>query len=874
MDSADIRELMNKASDQGWVALADSDFNAADNHYAAAVDAARELHDLLAEAVFLSYLAVAKRGNGNDNLARELLEQSLHIAECQEDLRIFAHVSYLLAELEADAGDESAAIVSLWRALDAALEAGDMGTGTVEVTFGKLGQIYLNRLQLEEAAECFRQAAEYSEALEGSPNRVAWLGNLGHTYFELKEFQSAMETYQEALKDAERLGDVRASSKCLASEGLVHFEEGRFEEAAVCLQHALELARESEDKKSEAAWLGNIGNVLLKQGHIEEARTFCRSALDLAIELGDKRTEAAHFDSLGDSFAIEGDYSSALEYYDQATKAALEATDRPGERVYFANRGRALHKLGRNSEAYTSYEHALELFEEQRGNLRSDTLKTSFAAAGHDIYRDMIQLCVESGRRVEALEYVGRAKSRAMLDLLANSPIDISELESVKDDAIAKLIAREKDLKSRISGLERMFGQGGDMETGHRGVQVSAVDVPKLYREWRNVVDQLERRHPQYAYMISVPTLKFEDLKDLWKQGKLQSDAAVIEFFCADEILIAACIRDGAEQPEVHVLMKDQIIDLEAQLLDFLEMSATEGWEVPVSLCRRLYEHLLAPLISNLPASIERLVLVPHGGLHRLPFAALHDGQRYLIERFAISVIPSASLIQSLGNDDAAASSEDTCYLVSAISDYSATRDEGIVFSARLRSAAGLEDLTYTLEEGETVFGLASEVASEVRFLTNEEVKDGLLHHFREYSVIHFAGHAVFYPEAPMASGLVLADGSVLTAARILQDSTFRTNRGRLLVLSACQTGVNVITTGGEIIGLARALIYAGMRNIISSLWEVADRSTAGLMQDFHRIWQGGKIPIALALRESQCRALRDGQPIHAWAPFVHTGID
>lgn len=869
LNSTDIREQMNDASDRGWQALEQSDYSTADTQYSQALNAARQLQDMLAAAVFLSYLAVAKRGSGNKDEARVLLEQSLEIAEAESDLRVVAHVSYLLSELDCDDNDENAAIVQLWRALDAALEVRD--GGTAEVSFGKLGEIYRNRGWLEQAAECFSQA---SEIMPDGPNRVAWLGNLGQTLAEMNDFASAMEIYKQALAEAEKRGDLKASSRCFASKGLVYFEERRFDEAAVCFEQALQLARDTSDKKAEAAWLGNVGNVLLKQGKVEDARTFCRAGLELARELGDKRTEAAHFDSLGDCYAAEEDFEQALSYYELAAAAAAAAKDRPGERVYFANQGKALYRLGKDSEAYKAYEHAVELFEEQRGRICSDALKTSFAASGQEIYKDVIQLCVDTGRRVEALEYVGRAKSRAMLDLLANSPIDISELAAVDDDTIARLISKEMELRSRIAGLERMFGQGGDMETGHRGVQVSADDVPKLYKEWRDIVDQLKRRHPAYAGMVSVDTLKFGDLKRLWDQNRLQSNAAIIEFFWTEEFLLAACIREGIAQPETHLLNRDEIAELEAELWDFLEMSATEGWEVPVSLCRRLYDRLMAPLIGDLPDSIERLVLVPHGGLHRLPFAALHDGERYLIEKYAISVIPSASLIGLLGSDETAQQGESTRYLVSAISDYSATRDEGIVFSARLRSSAGLEDLSYTLEEGQTVFGLANEIAIDARLLTNEEVKDGLLHHFREYSVIHFAGHAVFNPEEPLASGLVLSDGSVLTAARILEDSTFRTSCGKLLVLSACQTGVNVITTGGEIIGLARALIYAGMRNIISSLWEVADLSTAGLMQDFHRIWQGGRSTIADALREAQCRALKEGQPVHAWAPFVHTGID
>jgi CHAT domain-containing protein len=125
-----------------------------------------------------------------------------------------------------------------------------------------------------------------------------------------------------------------------------------------------------------------------------------------------------------------------------------------------------------------------------------------------------------------------------------------------------------------------------------------------------------------------------------------------------------------------------------------------------------------------------------------------------------------------------------------------------------------------------------------------------------------------------MASGLVLSDGSILSAASILEGNALRTERGRLLVLSACQTGVNVVTEGGEILGLARALMYAGMPNLVLSLWEVADRSTAELMQDFHTCWQSGKISVAQALRHAQLKAIAAKQPVHAWAPFIHFGIE
>ena len=189
------------------------------------------------------------------------------------------------------------------------------------------------------------------------------------------------------------------------------------------------------------------------------------------------------------------------------------------------------------------------------------------------------------------------------------------------------------------------------------------------------------------------------------------------------------------------------------------------------------------------------------------------------------------------------------------------------------------------MEEANNIASLGKGTVGGTTLITNEQVKESLPKMFGDYEVVHFAGHAVFNADEPLASGLVLADGSILSAASILEGSALRTRRGRLLVLSACQTGVNVVTDGGEILGLARALMYAGMPNLVLSLWEVADRSTADLMQDFHSFWQAGKvgnagakesgkITIAEALRQAQLKALAAKQPIHAWAPFIHFGIE
>lgn len=875
--SRNSTEQIEDFAGEGWSALERGDWMGAEQAYTSAMKLARELGDPVQEALFRSYRGEARRGQERYQEAREDVEHALAVAMSEGCPQLVAHTQYMLAAMDTDVYDYSKAEDRLMAALDAALECKD--EAATEVALAMLGHICTQTGRLETAYQCFERALE---ARPDSPNQATWLGNIANTLADMGVFDKAIDTYHQAMEYARSQGDLSTEAKCHASEGFTHLQQEDFGKALECYQRALQVSNEDANPHFKSSWLGALGNVYLRLGQTDKAWEAAEEGLRLAKELKDRHEEAAHLDTLGDCLLERGETEKALSHYSSAWEIGKSISDMLGERIYLSNMARAHKRMGNSDKALELFRKAIELFEVQRGQLKSDAYKTTFAGTGQNLYRDTIQACLESGHRIEALEYVGRAKSRAILDLLKNSPIDISELEHRGDDSISKLVLRERELSQQIASLERIYWQGPmDMDPGHRGVTVAPEDAPKLYDEWLDVVEKLKRRHPNYANMVAVDVLNFSDVLQLWGEnsGKtaLPQQTAVVEFFLSDQFLMTAAVWSGATQPEINIIFDTkELAGLLNDVSDLLEMSSTEGWEVPVSLCKRIYQRIFGQIGEKLPADVTRLIVVPHGVLHRVPFAALHDGSTYLIERYSLSYLPSLSLIPILAGAilEEGQKPDPLRYLVSAISDYSATRSDGIVFSSRLRSAAGLEDLSYTLEEGKTVQRLASQHVDEARLLTNDEVKEGLLNHFSDYQVVHFAGHAVFVPEQPMLSGLVLADGSILTAARILHSNALRTKCGKLLVLSACQTGVNVITNGGEILGLARALMYAGMPNLILSLWEVADRSTAELMQNFHNAWQGGKTGIADALAAAQRAAVKEGQPIHAWAPFIHLGID
>ncbi len=862
--------------ENAWTALQSGDLKTAESEYELAIAIAREIGNLATVAIYSSYLGVVFLGQNDTRSAEQQLNESISIASSMDLTEVEAHARLIYGELLKDCGRSEHSSQQFLDALDLSIKLDDHAGA--ELALSNLGRLYLERGCTELAIECFRRALDVRE---DTKDKAALLGSLGLCMAEVGKFDKAINYYRTAYLEAEFDDAIHTMAICCGSEGNTLFEMQSYQEALNAYEKALQLSRQAGDGRREGIWLGNIGTTWLKLGDVEKAIQFCQEAVEIARRYADSQSEAAHIDSIGDCFLAKGELNKAYDRYQEALERSEETSDRLGQRIYLTNIGRLFERMGQLQPAFDYLARAVSLFDDQRANIKADDLKTSFANRGGDLYKDVVRVCLALGKRVEALEYVGRAKSRALLDLLSNSPIDISILSESQDEGLRKLILKERELREQIDHLERVFYQSGGSSSseGHRGGVYSIDTANGLYSSWRDVVGQLRLCHPNYATLVSSSTLGFSEIKRLWTggDGQLSPETAIVEYFWTDDYLMAASISATSEEPVVHILAEET--DRESLTTDvetFLEMSSTEGWEVPVSLCRRLFENLLKPVLEGMPKNVNRLMIVPHGSLFHLPFAALHDGTGYLCEKYAFSYLPSISLIPVLFRTASTQtdSTSKSKYLVSAISDYSATRRDGLVFSSTLRSAAGLDDLSYTVEEARSILKVGEVASTEARLLTNEEVKQNLATLFGEYPVVHFAGHAIFNPEEPMASGLVLSDGTVLTAASILERSSLRTNCGRLLVLSACQTGVNLVTPGGEILGLARALMYAGMPNLVLSLWEVADRSTSDLMQSFHSLWKAGEQSIAQALQQAQKKAVASGQPIHAWAPFIHFGID
>jgi CHAT domain-containing protein len=292
---------------------------------------------------------------------------------------------------------------------------------------------------------------------------------------------------------------------------------------------------------------------------------------------------------------------------------------------------------------------------------------------------------------------------------------------------------------------------------------------------------------------------------------------------------------------------------------------------------RALGAALIDPLGDALDKRVTRLVVVPDGGLHRLPFDALRlaDG-KYLVERYAVGFAPSASVVEALWARRATEPAPTPVRML-ALADPTVPgaargtdRDaNAAVFYAAAQAAGGLTRLKGAAREARLVARYAPSADVRVgREATAAFLKQTDL---RRYDVLHFATHAIVDEKSVAGTALALAptpgeSGFVgagdLAALKINAD---------LVVLSACSSAGGVINANEGVQGLTSALLQAGARSLVATGWRIRDQDVVPLVDGFYSALSRG-MPVIDALRDAKLRELRSGSPVRIWGAFIAVG--
>jgi len=836
---------------------------------AAAADAATEAADPIekARAGVASMHALAKLGRTTEAVERGRASRDALNAAGRADLAARAELN--LANVHKIRGEQADALGCLERALAGVPDSEAAARGTIENT---LGETLYQLDRLAEAHAAFDRAEKHLSSLPLAHavvigNRADLLAREGRFGDALREFDRASRMVAEIapghharllLEEAEALAVLGAHGEALESvDAALATASARGLKAEMARgmlvrARALAAANRTEDAKPAAA------RALALAEEMGDARGMRAAALvssELALRDGDAAASAA-FASKAMRDASPLDSAAALV---RAARAdlALGHADRARETARSARSGasslgvrtieidaavveadaeRAGGSLDRSIAALT---HAIGLAEDLRGSLAADRLRSAFASSRLRVYEDLaldLLARADSKSLADAFVTVERARSRVLLDAVLRSidrtaSTDSSASPSSTRDDIARLRARLAALHGSVA---RSAAEGGE----RRGM------APALLEELRGTERELERLVTREQSARGVASLFARPLDADQVLARLPDDDAMIAYFIAGEELMAFVAQRGeisAVRCLSHASEIGPLVDkLLYQLRAGVRSADSRSLRAIKSLSRALHDILIQPIVDELPsvASASRLVVVPFGPLHAMPFAALFDGERYLIERFEIQTAPSASIACA---DRPLRPAPEGRPLVVAVSDEQAPLidDEADLLSSRLAV--------------DMVRGSAATIA---------RVREAV----RGRSMLHFACHGRFVGALPTASGLKLADGWLPVRDIVELDLD-----AQVVFLAGCETGRNSVDAGDELAGISRAFLAAGARCLVAGLWSVRDHAALEVSTSFHQEFSAGARPSA-ALRAAALASIKKWEHPSWWAPFVVTG--
>lgn len=675
----------------------------------------------------------------------------------------------------------------------------------------------------------------YSYSFQDTLYRFQFFTDFSQVLIETGSYARVEALFKPALAYLSRQQDTITYVRCLNFYGVLCFRTSRYTQAVEYLQKALALA---QDLKSdiEAHVLTNLGIVNRSTGNYRQALEFYRRSLALSAERSNAMDMAVDYMNIGNVYNEIGDYRQALDHYRQSYECYASAGDWSGISAVLGNQSYAYLQLKQFDSAKNNLQKAIAIAQSVHDPLGEADWLFNLAEIYYE--ENQIDSCLTT-LEVSAKLYRRLSRFEELAEISVAKGIcheDLNELDVALEcfsEAIQSLLRHRLTKKiwlplyqaARIRSRQGAIQQADSMyraaiqalEASRDGLEDARLAMHFLEGErldvYRSFAAWLMHSDSTASALSLLERSKSRSLSD-WLKIDLEKPAPdsilCIEYFLWDDS-VYAFLKSSKHTERLTLAELKNVNQIATEYVGMLNNRLSHSQQIE-RLSEKLYRYLIAPFETRLQ-NYKHLVIIPDGVLNFVPFETLKNDSTYLIETVSIRYAPSMAIF----NHVALRSGElKSACIMAASSNENDVSQDGIA----------LAPLPFAVKEQKKVTAILS-----------DKIKVDTTGEFSDFSVLHFATHAINNLDKPEQSFLwipnPLQNEPRLTVGEI-EKMKLKTE---LVVLSACETASGQLLRGEGMLGLTRAFLAAGSRSVVSTAWKVNDAAAAFFMERFYIHW-------------------------------------
>jgi CHAT domain-containing protein/tetratricopeptide (TPR) repeat protein len=648
---------------------------------------------------------------------------------------------------------------------------------------------------------------------------------LSEVYFVREQYSEALVYATQALNTSQEISVAQAETESLNLIANIYMDVEQYDLAEQILRQGLSLATEARLLRYRIILEGSLGYLYSELGEHEQALVQYETALVLAQESGIAESEALHLHNIGVTQWQLGEENRGL----QTLQQALELANSPLRRLSTLRQlGFLNDQIGNDDVAVNYLIEAIGLYESFSQNVsleaNADTLREDFG----DLYFVIARIETRQGNFTKALEYTETGRAARVKSEIINGSIDYRQYVE------PQLVQQEQMLRNTLQSNQALLTSLRIDPLATREDYISAeAAVRDAQREYDLHLERIALSSGLLGQEIALQSASLSDI-----QSALPPDTTLVIYNVANEtdsfvFLVTADRLEGI------------VLDFNAQHIEDAMLRFESDRLNNVDALRQIYDLVFAPIADQITSS--NLVISASGPLVYVPFVALSpaDGV-YLVDQYAISMVPSGTSLYLLSEREQTTSSAPSLSFAQSV-------------------APGLPTLIYA----------ESEAMAIANVLGGRSLLDATETELRESSVgevLHISAHVELDRFAPRFSRIHLAEDDqndgLLTVREIYELNL--TSGTELVILSGCETGV--VGSGDDYDLLNRAFFAIGAEKVVSSLWSVDDQATSDLVLSFVRAREATDND-AMALQQAIQETRQQYPEPYYWASFALHGV-